>query len=80
LRLICTSSESESPSVKSAFCTFPPCLSTPTSSPKVCRHQSLWSLGPVLMFVVLPVPTAGECWNVIRLVGLPIWAPHLAYM
>jgi hypothetical protein len=34
--------------------------SLPTSSPKARRRPSSPSLGPVLMFVVLPVPTTGE--------------------
>jgi hypothetical protein len=44
-RLTCISSENESPSVKSASCTFPLHPSTSTSSPKVCRHPSSRSLG-----------------------------------
>jgi hypothetical protein len=40
LRLIYTSSGSESPSVKFTFCTFPLRPSTPTSSRKVCRRPS----------------------------------------
>jgi hypothetical protein len=60
-RLIYTSSESESPWVRSASCMFPLRPSTPTSSPKVCRRPCSRSLGPVLMFAVLPVKTVGEC-------------------
>jgi hypothetical protein len=68
-RLIYTSSENESLSVKFVSCTFPLHPSTPMSSPKVCRRPSSPSLGPVLMFTVLSVPTMGECWNVIMACG-----------
>ena len=79
-RLIYTLSENGSPSMKSASYTCPLRPGTPMSSPKACRRPSSPSLGPVLMFVVLSILTMGECWNVIGLVGLPIKAPHLAYM
>jgi hypothetical protein len=65
LTLIYTSSESESPSVRSASCMFPLRHSTPMSSTKVCRHQSSQSLGPDSMYAVLLVSTVGECWRAV---------------
>jgi hypothetical protein len=79
-RLIYTLLENALPLVKFVSCTFPLRPSMLTSSPKVCRHQSSTSLGSVLMFAMLPAPTAGECWNVIGLMGLSTMTPHMPYI
>jgi hypothetical protein len=61
LRLISTSFVIASPLEKFEFFMSLLLRSTLTSSPRDYRRPSSPSLGPVLMFAVLPVPTAGEC-------------------
>jgi hypothetical protein len=68
-RLIYTSSEIDLPSVKFAYYMYPLHPSMLMSSLKVCRRQSSLSLSQVLVFAVLPVPTAGECWTAIGLMS-----------
>jgi hypothetical protein len=49
------------PLEKSVSCMFPPLRNMQISSPRGFRRLCLQSLGPVLMFAVLPVLTAGVC-------------------
>jgi hypothetical protein len=59
-RLSYTWSVNTSLLVKFTSCMFLHHPNTLTSSPKICWHLSLWSLGPVWIFVVLPVPMWGH--------------------